>query len=171
MATYTLISSHTFPDSTATSVTLNSIPATYTDLVLIVHAACSATAYPYIRFNSSSTSYYLHYIYGNVATSTVGSGFTTGGYSNVSEGYLSNSLGGMETSRWSWGSITNIHSYLTSGYKTFHTHAGTGNSSGGVEMSTGAWHNTSAITSITVGTASGTFTQNSVVSLYGIYGG
>jgi hypothetical protein len=170
-STYNLISSYTFPDSSASSTTFSAIPSTYTDLVLVVHAQCSASAYPYIRFNGSSSGYYLQYFYGNTVTSTVGSGFTSGGYSNVSEGYLSNALGGMTTSSFTWGSITFINSYLTSGYKTFSTHAGTGNSSGGVELSTGAWHNTSAITSILVGAASGTFTQGTVASLYGVYGG
>lgn len=171
MATYNSIETKTITGSSTTSVTFSSISG-YTDLVLICHLKGSATAYPYIRFNSDSGANYESYaLYANTAQPAFGSGFGAGGYVAANEIYLSNFIGGVRTGDFSWLSISTIFDYTNTGiYTTVNSRVGSSGNGGSLEQSVGVWKNTAAVTSLSVGLQTGNFVADSVISLYGILG-
>jgi hypothetical protein len=139
------------------SVTLSSIPATYTDLVLVVSATNPTNdSGLLIQFNSDSGSNYSDTsIYGN-------------GSSAIS--FRSSNATGMNAGRTDTGistNIINIQNYSnTTTYKTVLTR---GNDSALVIATVGLWRNTAAITSITVYDQNArNFSTGSTFSLYGI---
>lgn len=160
-STYEPIATQTL-SSPAASVTFNSIPSTYTDVILIVSATPSTSGYlGYIVINGDSGANYSE-------TLLYGTGSTAGSNreSNRNKGYAGNWTVQNSTSS---PSVFEIHfqNYAnTSVYKTFLGR----NSDAGTE--TGAtvnlWRSTSAINSIGF-TASGVnITAGSTFTLYGI---
>ena len=157
-ATYEKIATNTLGSATAT-VTLSSIPATYTDLVLVLQTRNSnASNEVYGRFNSDTGSNYS-------MTQITGNG------SSAASGRLTNST----TMRFSFSNndfnnnaIIQIMNYSnTTTYKT--TLVRFTNVSQTTAAVVNLWRSTSAITSITLSNESATnFAVGSTFTLYGI---
>jgi len=168
--TYTTIATAT-TTSTAPSVVFNSIPQSYTDIVLIMTPVLETASYPYLRFNNDSGSNYSDiYIGGNMNSTLYGGERTLN-----TRGYIAENVTHLTDSNAKTNIIVNIMNYAdTTSNKTWLLR---GNSpySGtytGSELVAGYWANTSAVTSITIGTAAGGVDYNlasgTVISLYGI---
>ena len=153
-ATYEKIASTT-TSAGNTSVTLSSIPATYTDLVLIVAGTNSAPSDMRMRFNSDTGSNYS-------ATVMYGSGSSAPSFreSNQTSFY-----GAFQTDQ--SNVITQIQNYSnTTTYKTEITRF---NSAGNFTMAiVGLWRSTAAINSITCYVTSGSYNAGVTFTLYGI---
>jgi hypothetical protein len=166
--TYEAIATQTLGSAAAT-VTFSSIPSTYTDLVLVVTGiGATASTFPWIRFNSLSTSIYSD-------TSLAGDGSTASSTRRTaqSRGYIAENVE-MATTQVT-NTIVNIMNYSNSTtYKTYLSRNNKASSGGypGTEAIVGMAQLTAAITSVTVGTAAGgtdyNFATGSTFSLYGI---
>lgn len=158
--TYEPIATQTL-STAASSVTFSNIPQTFKDLILTVDTYGATTSgYPALRFNSDTGSNYS-------TTSFMGNGSTanSGRYSNITELYLSNYIGGFNTTV-RFTSRTHIMSYSSSSvYKTVITLDENQNT----EASVGLWRNTAAITTVLV-RGSSNFAAGAKFSLYGIAG-
>jgi len=158
-ATYVPIATNTLGSSTA-SVTFSSIPATYTDLVLVCSAK-NTVAQNYeiwIRFNSDSGGNYSQTFLQNYANST-----QAGRNSSITE------IRPGKTNTTSFDTtIINIQNYSNSTtYKTALNRYG--NAEFVTGASVGLWRSTSAITSVQViCESSANFTSGSTFTLYGI---
>lgn len=156
--TYDVIETQTL-GSAATTVTFSSIPATYTDLILIVNGTVSSSSNSYIRFNSDAGSNYSDtLLYGTGSGSPGSERNATQTRVNAGNMYAST----MNTS------IVHIFNYTnTNVYKTIF---GRWNSAANIVGATGGlWRSTSAITSITLSLLSSyTFSANDTFTLYGV---
>lgn len=144
-----------------TSITFSSISAGYTDLVLLCSVTCSSTQTLYVRFNGDSAGNYSStYVYGT------GSGAASGRFSNDSKILLGSVNVGMSSTNFSVinASIQNYSGTATK--KTILSRQSL--ASAEVNMSTGTWHNTSAINSLTIIPSAGSFGAGSTFSLYGV---
>jgi len=157
------------------SVTFSSIPSTYKHLqirYLIRNSGSSvADGYSSIQFNGDTTNgnyYFGHLLYGtgsSAAAAALGTNqiiFTGGGAGN---GAGSNIFG---------SGVIDILDYASGNkYQTVRSLGGVDtNGNGAIYLASGAWYNTSAVTSIRFGTAAfgANLLQYSQVSLYGIKG-
>ena len=150
---------------TATTVTFSSIPQTYTHLQIRTNILTSSQfSSARITFNSdTATNYSFHNLYGNGSSATSDSG--------VSQAYMyAYFLGG--TSNPSSGVYDILDYTNTNKFKTWRGIEGIdANGSGYVNLTSGNWRSTSAITSITFTTVGGvTMNQYSSFALYGIKG-
>jgi len=161
-ATYERIQSTTL-GSVATSITFSSIPATYTDLrLVIVPIANGASDYNlFVECNGVTTGYSRTRIYGNGTTAT--SSRATG----ETKWNLIAATGFKSTpSLWT----LDIFSYAGS---TFKTALSTGsvdyNGTGNVTRQVNLWQNTAAITSLVIsGDIASNFNTGTTATLYGI---
>jgi hypothetical protein len=149
------------------SIVFSSIPSTYTHLQLRVSyqdtTASSFQSQSLFINGDSAANYSWHYVLGDGATT----------YSNPSVS-ASNILGGQTvlTNNSNYAvSIIDILDYAnTNKYKTTRGLYGNDqNGSGRIQLVSGAWRNTAAITSLTISTP-GNFTTASKFALYGIKG-
>jgi len=159
--TYEPIATQTIGTATAT-VTFSSIPQTYTDLV-VSYEGTSSVSNGALRFNSDTAG---NYSYGRFFGEGAGGVASSDSASNAT--YAGIFLG--STGRTS--AIANIMNYSnTTTYKSTIS-TGVTNSAGSpaynVSFYTGTWRSTSAITVVSVFTASGTFSVDSTFTLYGI---
>lgn len=152
--------------SSVSSVSFTSIPSTYTHLQIRLIGNNSATDAAYTTFNSDTgTNYTRHRLVGNGTAATAASGLTqTAIVTN------SGTIGFPSTANCFGPSIMDILDYAnTNKYKTVRTLSGVDiNSSGGVELASGLWMNTAAITRIDIAAYLGNWTQYSTFALYGI---
>lgn len=158
--TYEPIATQTLT-STASTITFSSIPATYTDLRLVLVGTCTSAANLLFTLNGSSSSIYsVTRIYGN--------GTTAASANNTSLSFWNFLQAGLST--------TNPHlytmdllSYTASIYKTaLLTGSEDNNGSGAVNAAVGLFQSTAAITSITAQTNTSTFAAGTTATLYGI---
>ena len=156
--TYEKVQSTTL-DSTQSSVSFTSISGAYTDLVLIINPIANAASdsYPYIRFNSDSSTNYSRTFFRGTGTAT-----SADRASNEDRGYL---IGGnvVQTNN-AFNGIVNINNYSSYSSRT-NSPTGTNASAEGL---VGMWRSTSAITSITIYCGSNSFVSGSTFALYGI---
>jgi hypothetical protein len=142
-STYTPIAVYTTANATTNSLTFNSIPSTYTDLVLVasVLGATNSGWTATVRFNGDSA--------------------------NTSSFQFAGAVGGLSTTNPITG-ICSIQNYANT--TTYKTAIGRDNDSSGAVATVALWRNTAAINSITVflSNASYYFANNSVFTLYGI---
>ena len=162
-------------ESWVSSITLSSIPSSYEHLELRVSAAGNRASYAsdiaYLRFNSSTTSYTDQAMLGSAPNSEIC--FAQGSRSRM-DLYRLGSIG--VGKRIPYGAlIIQIRDYAnTSKNTTVVAFGGTSavdNTSNDRQVSVcgGAWHQTTAISSIEFGDVNGTYLMTgSVVSLYGI---
>lgn len=137
------------------SITFNSIPGTYTDLVIAGVGFASSETYYEIQFNSDTgNNYSSTYMYGT------GSSAAGGGQSSVANIALSR----IETQSTFLCNIMNYSNSTT--YKT--TLARNSNKGQIAVASVGLWRNTNAITSITLKSQIVNFNSGSTFTLYGI---
>ena len=160
-STYTPIATQTL-GSTASSVTFSSIPGTYTDLIFVINAMSSSTAYVNLQVNSDTGSNYSR-------TGLAGTGASVYSYRDSNQtqwGYA-----GQSTLSTTPSNVTIVHlmNYSnTTTYKTFL--ARVGNAVDGVETTVGLWRSTAAINSVkfNLNNVSYTFASGSTFTLYGI---
>jgi hypothetical protein len=149
--------------SAQSSITFSNIPQTYTHLQIRTNVLTSSQfSSARITFNSDTASNYsFHNLYGNGASATSDNG--------VSQAYMyAYFLGG--TSNPSSGVYDILDYKNTNKYKTWRGIEGIdANGSGYVNLTSGNWRSTSAITSITFTTVGGvTMNQYSKFCLYGV---
>jgi hypothetical protein len=152
--TYDAIATQTLGSAAAT-VTFSSIPSTYTDLVLIIDAVGSDGSY--LRFNSDSGSNYSY-------TRIYGDGSSAVGGRATSQTVQETSIGSLTNRQFTTVNVMNYSNTTTN--KTSVTRIT--NPSSFVAAYVNLWRSTSAITSITFGIQSGTYSAGSTFSLYGI---
>ena len=166
MATFIKISTITVGAGGAASIDFSSIPATYTDLKLVMSARSTSTGVnrgSYVAFNGSSTNYTDRYLQGSGSAATSGSAAGTG---NI---YLGETGGsGATVSTFSNQEIY-IPNYTSANYKSVSADsvAETNASAQYMSLNTGLWSDTAAITQVTL-TLSGNFAEFSSATLYGI---
>lgn len=153
-ATYEKIATTTLGSSQAT-VTLSSIPATYTDLVVIINHVATGTSSISFRFNADSSTNYSR-------TSISGDGTGTGTFRSSND-----TLGYIGTATTSFGN-TIIHINNYSNTTTYKTVIGTTyQADNSVIARANLWRSTAAINQISfIGGA--TYNTNSVFTIYGI---
>jgi hypothetical protein len=158
-STYEKIATTTLGSATAT-VTLSSIPATYTDLVVIMNMSFpSSGGDGYLRFNSDTgTNYSYTQTYG------VGTSVSSNGNSNVNYIRSHNCVATAGTNN----AILQINNYAnTTTNKTVLIRSSDANYIS--LMAVGLWRNTNAITSLTFSNDGGVnFNSGSTFTIYGI---
>jgi len=165
--TYTLINSTTLTTAAAT-VTLNSIPGTYTDLILISSAvAASGGPSLRIRFNGDSGSNYSATI-----LQGTGSAAASGRETSITSAYAG--YAALNQTAGSTNSILHIMDYSnTTTFKTLLERSN--NAADRTEASVNLWRSTSAITSIELAAGSAfpgsNLSSGSTFKLYGIEAG
>jgi hypothetical protein len=146
-----------------TTVTLTSIPGTYTDLVLVINAKNDTLTNSEIRFNSDSTTNYS-------MTALFGDGSTAQSVIETSTAQASiDYISYLYTTDFAYSNVIQIMNYSnTTTYKTFLARANSAAS--GVDLIAGLWRQTAAITSLSILTTTGTrnFASGSTFTLYGI---
>jgi hypothetical protein len=161
---YESIATTTVGSGGTATITFSSIPSTYTHLQ-VRFSQLSGTSVTDIRvqFNSDTgNNYSRHYIYGDGAATAAG-GASSGAFA----------FGGLTGNTTSPSvSVIDILDYKnTNKNKTVRTLTGwDNNGSGYVQLQSGAWLNTAAITSITIFSSSTNMNQYSSFALYGIKG-
>jgi hypothetical protein len=154
-STYTPIATTTL-GSAASTYTFTSIPSSYTDLVLIINGTVGSGVSTTLQFNSDTGANYS--FTGMNGNGSSASSFRSSGTSNIATG---------EIRTYNSTIILNIQNYSNSTtYKTLLSRANT--ASDYVQAFVGMWRNTNAVTSITMGLASGTYSTGTTFTLYGI---
>jgi hypothetical protein len=155
-----------------TSLSFNSIPGTYSSLQIrgITRRADASTviATDTLRFNSDTgANYSTHRLSGDGSTATAG------GNGGATEIVFSRGTGATATAGMFGAVVADIIDYAsTTKNKTVRSFTGFDiNASGGnVYLLSGAWFNTSAITTITIFANGNTIAAGTTYSLYGIKG-
>jgi hypothetical protein len=143
--------------SAAASYTFSSIPATYTDLILVLNGSTSASnATSAMQYNSDTGSNYSY-------TGINGDGSTASSFRVTSTTNIA--IGEMRT--YNCTNIVQIQNYSNS--TTYKTNLMRANSASDyVQTSVGLWRNTAAINAIKVLTNFGNFNTGTTFTLYGI---
>ncbi len=150
--------------SAAASIDFSTIPATYTDLrvVLISSTATAGRPVNYLRFNSDTGSNYS-------STWLTGDGSTVG---SSRESLATFIRGGENANNTDTGLsfITyDVFSYAGATNKTaLITNSRDNNGSGSTYRIVGLWRNTAAITSLTIAASAGNYKAGTTATLYGI---
>jgi hypothetical protein len=163
--TYIPISTQTLSSATST-VTFSSIPATYTDLVLVCNVGGSAAGNGVsLRFNSDSSS-----VYSDTGLWGTGSSAASGRHSNSNTGALTIAVG-VTNNPSDVVIIANIQNYAnTTTNKVLLSRATNANASAsypGSEAVVTLWRNTAAINTIALSNGAN-FVSGSTFALYGV---
>ena len=155
-STYTPITTQTLSSSTS-SVTINSIPSTYTDLILIVSGTTNNENALDMRFNGDTGSNYS-------TTGLYGTGSSSASYRASGDSKMD--IGRADAS--SGSSVTHIQNYANS--TTYKTVLSRGNDGSIVIAYSNLWRSTAAINSITIGrfSSGGSMNSGTTITLYGI---
>jgi hypothetical protein len=151
------------------TITFSSIPSTYKHLQIRFRAfANSENPAMYIRLNSdSATNYSWHYLYGT-GSAAGAAGAATQAQMNIAD------YGVMSNATYPTVAIIDLVDYAsTSKYKTVRTFLGTDKNNAfaqGIELVSGLWRSTSAVSSISLTVSGANFTSASTFALYGIKG-
>ena len=159
-ATYEPIATTTTSGS-ASNVTFSSIAGTYTDLVIIVNAGGSTSADLHLQFNGDTGTNYSRTVLSGSGSAASSSRQTSVAYIRV------DNLGYLTTTFPAFNAIINVMNYSNS--TTNKTVVSRTNNAGtGVDASVGLWRSTAAITSVVLFPDTGTLTNGSTFTLYGI---
>jgi hypothetical protein len=149
--------------SAAASITFSSIPATYTDLRLVLVGTSSTTNTQYVTFNNDTATNYSH-------TQVYGNGTAASSFANTNIAYIkwaSDVVGASSTiplmatlDVFSYAGSTNKTALLTNNQDL--------NGSGVVDYKVGLWRSTAAINRIDIGRTGGNFNAGTTATLYGI---
>jgi hypothetical protein len=154
--TYVALATQTL-GTAASSVTFSSIPAGYTDLIIVINGANATSGDENIWFRcngDTATNYSYTQLYGTGSSA---------GSTRASGSSMSLGRGGTTVS----SSIIQFMNY--SNTTTFKTALGRGNNTGGVVIANvGLWRNTAAINEIYIGSNAGNFNAGYTFSIYGI---
>jgi hypothetical protein len=156
--TYEPIATTTF--TVTSSYTFSSIPATYTDLVLVLGSMTfTLGGNPQIQYNGDTATNYSN-------TDLYGTGSAAGSTYNTSNNYINVGFSATNGSATEPATIIlHIMSYANTNVNK--TLIGRGNRAGGeVQTNSGLWRSTAAITSLTVKVPTGT--MGGTATLYGI---
>jgi hypothetical protein len=158
-STYNIIS-RTVLASGASTITFSAIPATYTDLRLVINYKLDTAYAMQFQFNAdTATNYSTTILYGN--GSSAGSGRYSQAFCKIADNV---------DSVWALGTI-DVFSYAGSTYKTsLMTNSADNNGSGWIERNVGLWRSTAAITSLKVGSIGASYLMiaGTTATLYGI---
>jgi hypothetical protein len=161
-ATYEPIATTTL-GSAASTITFSSIPATYTDLRLVLNSSVSATGSELkLTFNNDTATNYSF-------TSLYGYGATANSYRETSRvGIPLDAAFGIPNTQWAlW--TADVFSYAGSTNKTaLTTGSNDNNGSGATFRNVGLWRSTSAITRLDLSVSGITFSIGTIATLYGI---
>jgi hypothetical protein len=161
--TYDSIATTTL-SSSANTITLSSIPSTYTDLrmvafIKLVGGPSGNVANEFIQFNGDTASNYSR-----VRLLSYNSA--------ISSSFVNNSDSALQTFTPGAGvpglSVFDIMSYSGSTFKTVIWSDSANNTTGAVVRNIGLWRSTSAVNSITWGNAGDTYAAGTTITLYGI---
>jgi hypothetical protein len=160
---YKLISSVTLSTTTA-SLSFTSIPATYTDLLLVWSGRTGKSATSdnaEISFNGSTANFSGRYL--------EGSGSSTGQSGNFARFVGVDNAASSSASTFS-NNMVYITNYAGSGIKAFSADSVQENNatSAQITLNAGVWSDTAAITSIAITPSVGSFSIHSTAYLYGI---
>jgi hypothetical protein len=155
--------------STQTSITFSSIPSTYKSLQIRANVLCAANLTFRIKLNGDTTAanYSRHHLSGNGAT------VAAGGAAN-STAFIPLLVVTGTVATYPNVFITDIHDYASiTKNKTVRSISGSDKNaaSGSIELDSGAWFSTAAVTSVTIdidGTS--TFSSGTTFALYGMVG-
>lgn len=157
-AAMTAIASNTLSTTTA-SVTFSSIPSTYDDLMIVVYGRNTSGASTWLRFNSDTASNYsVTWLYGD-GSSAISSRVTS--QTSLYSAIASSPVMAQTIHVLNYANTTNFKT-------TINRTAQDNNGTGYVDLTSGLWRSTSAITSITIGHNAYDFQTGSVFALYGI---
>lgn len=152
------------PDS-VTTVTVSSIPSSFTDLLILASLRDDGSGtnhYLSLKFNGGATSYVSKNLWGNGGSAD---------WSSSANEYLEQFVTGAGATANTFSNIQiYVPNYALSNQKSFNYDgvSETNSASAWQTIGAGLWENTSAITSFTLGNNSGSFVSGSVVSVYGI---
>jgi hypothetical protein len=163
---YELIASATVGSGGAADITFSSIPATFTDLNLVVSARGTFAANLiglYLKVNTSTANLSGRYL----------RGFNTGVDSGSVAGFLMDMSAASSTSSTFGSYSVYFPNYANGSNKSFSVDSAAENNStasfgADLGFNSGLWSNTAAITGLTVYPDQGNFTQYSTAYLYGI---
>lgn len=157
----------------AASVTFNSIPQTYTDLVIVANARHTTTGADNLiaQLNGTTSSYVSRYLGG---TGTAVQNYTNSGL-GISSGMLMGNVGGTSYTSNTWNaSSIHLPNYTETVTKTSVGYGGFENAASSLGLQSlvvSSSSVTAAITSITIKAAYTNLAENTVISLYGILKG
>jgi hypothetical protein len=161
--TFVKIQTVTVGSGGAATIDFNSIPQTYTDLVLVASLRRNTTGgNTWVKFNSISTAYTAKQLYG------YGTGTGSSTLTNDSQGPLA-SESGFTASIFSNCEMY-MPNYTSSNYKTSSINSVTENNAttSYQNLMGGLWSNTAAITSMSIVPTTGNIVEFSTATLYGI---
>jgi hypothetical protein len=160
--TYEPIATTTLGSATST-ITFSSIPATYTDLRLVITSTVSdAAGYIGLRFNSDSGTNYSY-------TQLKGDGSSAATNSTTFSDTLYLGSSGSPSTTIPYLQTVDVFSYSGSTYKTaLVTTSQDRNGSGEVIRQSGLWRSTSAINAILIRVYTGNLNAGTTATLYGI---
>jgi hypothetical protein len=156
----TLIASSTVGAGGTSSIVFSSIPATYTDLFVVLSGRSSSSGNNTLNLNSSASGFSSKAVYSFATNAPASySGSTDIGRSTGS-GDQANNFGAMQI---------HLPNYRSSVSKPYSVDAFAASYNGGyITLYGGVWANNSAITSLTLSPPSGTFVENTTAYLYGV---
>lgn len=163
--TFVAIATANLSTGTSASISFTSIPATYTDLYLVVSARNNGNGSgQYIQYNSSSSSYSQVRLISDGPTATSPSNtFTSSNFFLAMDNRANASGFGVATIYIiDYQGANNKHTVQSS------TNPDRGTSYDFIETDAATWNNTAAITSITLTPESASFAQHTTATLYGI---
>jgi hypothetical protein len=162
-ATYEPIATQTL-GSAATSISFTSIPATYTDLRLVLYGVPLNTSgtFASVRLNSDTgTNYSYTYLEGN------GAAITTARQASVATCYINpNYASGIAP----YIGAVDVFSYAGSTFKTMlFNYSGDKNAAnGGLYEAVALWRNTAAVTGVDFVAGGNQFQSGTIATIYGI---
>jgi hypothetical protein len=162
--TYTLISSITVGAGGAASMSFTSIPATYSDLIVVWSGRTSSgqpTTNTEIFFNGSGANFSNKYLEGN------GTGFTGSG---TYPRFIGTDSAATSTGSVFSNNMVYIPNYAGSNNKSFSADSVAENNAVTTQQTfnAGLWSQSAAITSVTITPATSSYVQYSTAYLYGI---
>lgn len=152
--TYESIMSETVSSPTSL-ISLNSIPSTYTDLIIVCDGAMTANANKFIQFNSDTSNLYSCTFLVGQGTTPVSARYTSAAYLDVVGPVANRNM-----------NVTHIFNYAGNTFKSYLTRNSTGQFS--AEYGVGLYRSTTAISSIQIKSTPNNFATGFTVSLYGI---
>lgn len=160
--TYQAIATVTVGSGGAASIDFSSIPATYTDLQLLVsiREETSASAVVFMKFNNTTANRSERYLQGNGSTASAG---TTSVLQFIA-------CQPSDTANTFGNASIYIPNYAGSDYKSVSSDSVSENNATGAfsRLVAGLWSDTSAINQITITTDTGDVAEYSTATLYGI---
>lgn len=157
-------------DDSSTSLSFNSIPSTYKHLQIRFACLGDGISFRLRPNNSTDANLYAYHRLSGQGSTVSASGTTTGNTSYMP--IVGDATGGLVN--YPFVSIIDIHDYAsTSKYKTIRMFSGTNTNTAGteeVQLKSGLFLSTSAISSLTFTTNGAAFASSSKIALYGIKG-